>query len=56
MTTANPRFGAWIPVVSVNCSDPFASLFFCFRQSVYGDALRGTRVATVSSDHQWRLL
>jgi len=34
MATADPRFAAWIPVVSAKCIDPFGSLFFCFRQSV----------------------
>ena len=28
MATANPRFSPWIPVVSVNCINPFSSLFF----------------------------
>ena len=28
MATANPRFSPWIPVVSVNCINPFSSCFF----------------------------
>jgi len=34
MITANPCVSAWSPVVSVNCSDPFASFFCSFCQSV----------------------